>query len=97
MSTGLNSSVLRNNPVWDESVTSTSITLTGGADVVPLVGVYVIVSNIGANNIWIFPTVATSPGVLVVPGASFETATKPSSIMSVLGTAAQDVVVLTYR
>ena len=98
MSIGLNSSVLRNNPVWDETVTAAAIVLTApGPDVVPLLGTYVVVSNIGANNVYVLPTAGLAPGVLVVPGGSFETATKPSSVMTLSGTAGQQVVVLTYR
>ena len=97
MSAGINTSLLRNNPVWDNDVTSEQIVLTGGTDVVPLQGIYTIISNIGANNVFITPVAVGGPGILVVPGGSFETATKPSSTMRVIGTAAQSVVVLTYR
>ena len=99
MSAGINTSLLRNNPVWDNEVTSEQIVLTGGTDVVPLQGIYTIISNIGANNITITPVVAVAggAGILVVPGGSFETATKPSSTMGVIGTVGQSVVVLTYR
>jgi hypothetical protein len=84
-----------NRPVWNNSTTATAVALTGGFDAVSTAGYYVIISNVGANTVYVGPSNAT-PGILLQPGASFETAIIPGSALYVQGTAAQPVSVVQY-
>jgi hypothetical protein len=62
-----------NAPYWNNDTVTANVALTGGFDAVTLTGYYVIVSNIGANNVWIGSN-NTTQGILLAPGATFETA-----------------------
>ena len=84
-----------NRPVWNTSTSVSSISLTGGFDAVPLTGYYIVLSNIGANNVWVGPSNSV-PGILLQPGESFETAVLSGSGMYVFGTAGQPVSVVQY-
>ena len=84
-----------NAPVWDENTVAAAVVLTGGPDAVTIAGYYVIISNIGAANVFVSPGPA-APGVLVPPGSSFEIATGAGSAMTVTGTVGQQVVVAQF-
>ncbi len=77
-----------NAPYWNNDTVTANVALTGGFDAVTLTGYYVIVSNIGANNVWIGSN-NTTQGILLAPGATFETACLQGSPFYVTGTAAQ--------
>ena len=87
---GLNDSVLRNNPVWgsDTTVTVGTIPAAPGNQVTILLsGTYFIFSNNGAANFYVTPD-PTINGVLVAPGESFEFACKAGTSVSLIGSAA---------
>ncbi len=87
---GLNDSVLRNNPVWgsDTTVAVGTIPAAPGNQVtIPLSGTYFIFSNNGAANFYVTPD-PTINGVLVAPGESFEFACKAGTSVSLIGSAA---------
>tara|TARA_R110002110_G_scaffold83483_3_gene216667 strand:+ start:2173 stop:2460 length:288 start_codon:yes stop_codon:yes gene_type:complete len=84
----LNSSLLANNPVWD-SKTLTLSAVSTGADTIPLSGSYFIVSNVGANNLFITTNPAVPTGILVAPGQSFESACVVGINISIVGTVGQ--------
>jgi hypothetical protein len=84
-----------NAPYWNNDTVTANVALTGGFDAVTLTGYYVIVSNIGANNVWVGSN-NTTQGILLAPGATFETACLQGSPFYVTGTAAQPVTVLQY-
>jgi len=84
-----------NRPVWNNSTTAAVQLLTGGFDAVSTAGYYVIISNVGANTAYVGPS-NVDPGVLLQPGASFETAIIPGSTLYVQGTAGQPVSVVQY-
>jgi hypothetical protein len=84
-----------NAPFWNASTTVSIEVLTGGFDAVTVTGYYLIVSNIGANNVWIGPD-ALNQGILVQPGGSFETAILAGSAFYVLGTIGEAVSVVQY-
>jgi len=84
-----------NRPVWNNTASVTAVALTGGFDAVSTDGYYVIISNVGANNCFIGPS-NTVPGVLLQPGATFETAIIPGSALFAQGTAGQPITVVQY-
>lgn len=85
-----------NRPVWNNETVHQNVALTGGFDAVVTTGYFCIISNIGANNIYVGP-VNTAPGIMVQPGGSFETAISPGSPLFVQGTAAQPIAVVEYK
>lgn len=84
-----------NRPVWNNTASVAAVALTGGFDAVSTDGYYVIISNVGANNCFIGPS-NTVPGVLLQPGATFETAIIPGSALFAQGTAGQPITVVQY-
>lgn len=96
-----------NNPLWDKRTSGYVHTLVinaGNADKVSGTAdfgnpSYVVISNVGANNIWISPATAgaTGNGVLVQPGGTFETALGENAEVYIHGTAGQTVYILTYQ
>jgi hypothetical protein len=84
-----------NRPVWTSETTVGLVALTGGFDAVTVTGYYVMISNIGANVCHVGPD-SVNPGVLLQPGASFETAIKEGSPLYVQGTATQPISVVQY-
>ena len=85
-----------NAPLWNASTTQQVVTLTGGFDALTTTGYFVIISNTGANNISVGPS-NTVAGVLVQPGATFETAIIAGSPIFITGTAAQTATVIEYK
>ena len=85
-----------NRPVWNTTTTQQTVALSGGFDAVVTTGYFVIISNVGANSIFIGPGNAV-PGVMVQPSGSFETAITPASPLYITGTAAQPVSVVEYK
>lgn len=85
-----------NAPVWNPTTIAQAVILTGAADLVAITGYYIVLSNTGANNVWISPDPAVQ-GVLVSPGETFETAIMPNSSFYVVGTAAQPVSIVEYK
>ena len=91
-----------NNPLWDKRTSGQALALTGAAQ--PISGLvafgnpsYIIISNIGANNVWVSPDPAVVGGILVQPGATFETAVGEEPSIHILGTVAQMVFILQYQ
>lgn len=91
-----------NNPLWDKRTTSQALVLTGAPQ--PISGLaafgnpsYIIISNIGTNNVWVSPDPGVVGGILVQPGATFETAVGGEPSIHILGTAAQTVFILQYQ
>ena len=84
-----------NAPVWNDSTTISNEVLTGGFDQITVAGYYLIISNIGASNVWVGPNDAAQ-GILLQPGATFETAIAAASDLYVIGTAAQPITVVQY-
>lgn len=84
-----------NRPVWNNTASVAAVALTGGFDAVSTDGYYVIISNVGANNCFIGPS-NTVPGILLQPGATFETAIIPGSALFAQGTAGQPITVVQY-
>lgn len=84
-----------NRPVWNNTTAVQGVALTGGFDAVTTTGYYVIISNTGANTAYVGPDNAT-PGIMLQPGESFETAIIPGSGLYVQGTAGQGVSVVEY-
>ena len=84
-----------NNPLWNENTSVGAVVLTGGFDQVTITGYYLIISNVGANNVFVGPSDSV-PGVLLQPGGTFETAAKAGSNLYVQGTATQPVTVTQY-
>tara|TARA_B100000530_G_C15798305_1_gene424494 strand:+ start:441 stop:656 length:216 start_codon:yes stop_codon:yes gene_type:complete len=70
--------------------------MTGGFDAVATDGYYVIISNVGSNTVWVGPS-NTVPGVMLQPGATFETAINPGSPLFAQGTAGQPITVTQYK
>jgi len=107
MSFSYNDRQNNNNPLWDQRTSGYVHTIAvAGAKADQLTGTddfgnpsYVIISNVGANNIWVSTAEATAAGqgVLVQPGATFETALGEAPLLYVWGTAAQTIYVLTYQ
>lgn len=87
--------ITANAPFWDTTTTTAATVLTGGFDAVTVAGYYVIVSNVGANNAYIGSSNAT-PGILVQPGGSFETAIRAGAPLFITGTAGQAVTVVQF-
>lgn len=84
-----------NRPVWNNTASVAAVALTGGFDAISTDGYYVIISNVGANNCFIGPS-NTVPGILLQPGATFETAIIPGSALFAQGTAGQPITVVQY-
>ena len=84
-----------NAPVWNANTTVQTVVLTGGFDTVSTTGFYIIISNTGANNIWVGPD-AVSQGIQVAPGESLEFAISSVSPLFFVGTAAQTVSVVEF-
>ena len=89
---GLNDSVLRNNPVWGSDTTVAVGTIPAAVHpanlvTIPLSGTYFILSNNGAANFYVTPD-PTFIGILVAPGESFEFACKAGTSVSLIGSAA---------
>lgn len=69
-----NGRISRNNPVWNQNTVTVADTATAaGYTQITVQGSYVIVSNKGTLSFYIGSDGA-NPGVLVAPGAAFETA-----------------------
>ena len=85
-----------NAPIWNQNTTVQIVALTGAYDAITVTGYYVVISNVGANDVHVGPVNGTT-GVRVPPAASFETAISPGSPIFVLGTAAQAVSVVEYK
>lgn len=84
----LNSSLLVNNPVWNGR-TQTIGGVSSGADPIPLSGTYFILSNTGANNLFVTADPTSGTGILVAPGQSFESACNVGVTLGVIGTPGQ--------
>lgn len=84
-----------NSPLWNENTSVGAVVLTGGFDQVTITGYYLIISNVGANNVFVGPSDSV-PGVLLQPGGTFETAAKAGSNLYVEGTLGQPVTVVQY-
>ena len=84
-----------NSPVWNAATTVSIEGLTGAVDHVTVTGYYLIISNVGATNVYVGPDI-TGAGVLLQPGGSFETAITPGSDLYLTGTAGQMVTVVQY-
>tara|TARA_R110000823_G_scaffold281682_1_gene399924 strand:+ start:144 stop:434 length:291 start_codon:yes stop_codon:yes gene_type:complete len=84
-----------NSPVWNAATTVSVEVMTGASDKITVSGYYIVISNVGANNIYVGPDDSGS-GILLQPGGSFETAIKPGSNLYIFGTAAQPVTVVHY-
>jgi len=94
----------KNNPIWDNTTRGESFALTGAAQ--SLTGTltfgnpsYIIISNTGANNVWISPDVgvAAGEGILLQPGATFETPFGESPPLHVFGTLAETIFIVLYQ
>tara|TARA_R110002020_G_scaffold85315_2_gene210637 strand:- start:315 stop:611 length:297 start_codon:yes stop_codon:yes gene_type:complete len=83
-------------PVWTSETTVQAVGLTGGFDALTITGYYILINNVGANNVYIGPDAAT-PGVLLQPGETFETAISPGSPIYAQGTAAQPISIIEYK
>jgi len=69
-----NGKVGRNNPVWNRNTITVADTATAaGYTQIAVQGSYVIISNKGVLSFYVGSD-GVSPGVLVAPGAAFETA-----------------------
>tara|TARA_R110000824_G_C14832994_1_gene638103 strand:- start:15 stop:326 length:312 start_codon:yes stop_codon:yes gene_type:complete len=94
----------KNNPIWDGNTRFESFALTGAAQ--SITGTlnfgnpsYIIISNNGANNVVISPdaTVTAGVGVLLSPGATFETPVGDNASINVFGTAGQTIFLVLYQ
>jgi hypothetical protein len=93
----LNLSILRNNPVWDNNAgTFVGVLPVGGAVGVPLSGSYFVLSNTGANNLFVSTDATLGTGILVAPGQSFESACLAGVSIGVIGTAGQPFVLVQF-
>lgn len=84
-----------NAPIWNANTSAQTVVLTGGADPVTTTGFYIIISNTGANNIWVSPDNAVQ-GIQVAPGESLEFAISSVSALFFVGTALQTVSVVEF-
>jgi hypothetical protein len=84
-----------NRPVWGAETTNQVVGLTGALDALTITGYYIIISNTGANNVYVGAS-ASVPGILLQPGASFETAIEAGSPIYASGTAAQPLNILEF-
>ena len=106
MSRSYNDKQNANNPLWDHRTNGYVHTLTIGGGTADKIApttelgnpTYVIISNVGANNVWVSTAEAgaAGQGILVQPGATFETAMGENPSLFVFGTVGQTVYILTY-
>ena len=93
----------KNNPIWDNTTRCVLVPLDGTDQTLtgPLPfgnPYYIIISNVGANNVYISPQAIGGPGfgILIPPGATFETAFGENAALHVFGTAGQTISIVMY-
>ena len=75
-----NGRISRNNPVWNQNTVTVADTATAaGYTQIAVQGSYVIISNKGVLSFYVGSEGAANPGILVAPGAAFETAVAPDA------------------
>ena len=93
----------KNNPIWDNTTRCVSVPLTGADQTLtgPLSfgnPYYIIISNVGANNVWVSPNAIAGAGngILIPPGATFETPFGENPPLHVFGTLGQAISIVLY-